>query len=75
MTNLHTLCAELDGDLTAAMYLEGFRGDHHTDSDCTLDPETDCCIVCAVYHGEPCEVCGGRGYHVSQCPISDEATQ
>lgn len=41
--------------------------DHSKDSDCTVDRETNCCQVCRVYHGEPCPVCGGTGFHVNGC--------
>ena len=36
---------------------------HTQDSDCSVDPVTDLCTVCGVHHGEPCEHCGGRGFH------------
>ena len=39
---------------------------HTTDADCTLD-DTDCCAGCGVYHGDPCDDCGGRGYHAADC--------
>jgi len=38
---------------------------HNHDSQCTLDQDT--CTVCGVYHGDPCPVCLGRGFHVSGC--------
>jgi hypothetical protein len=42
------------------------RGDHSQDTDCTLD-RANCCIVCGVYHGDPCPLCGGRRYHDAKC--------
>jgi hypothetical protein len=48
-------------------WLKSGRPVHHTnDSDCTLD-ESDTCIVCGVYHGDTCPMCGGRGYHNAGC--------
>ena len=41
---------------------------HTHDSHCTLDAD-DICTECGVQHGDPCEWCGGRGYHASEaCP-------
>ena len=40
---------------------------HTKDSDCTLD-DRDTCTVCGVYHGDPCEFCGQRGFHMENCP-------
>ena len=42
--------------------------DHSKDSDCTLD-STDICVVCGTYHGDPCPVCGGRGFHKEGCEV------
>ena len=39
---------------------------HNTDKDCTLDAD-DGCTVCGVYHGDRCDECGGRGFHVDGC--------
>ncbi len=44
---------------------------HTQDSDCTVDPETGLCTVCGVLHGEPCILCGGRGYHALDCAELD----
>lgn len=41
---------------------------HTTDTDCTIDPATDCCAVCGVLHGDPCRDCAGCGYHRPDCP-------
>lgn len=41
---------------------------HSRDSDCTLD-DFDCCVFCGVWHGDPCPVCGGRGYHAEDCEV------
>jgi hypothetical protein len=40
--------------------------DHAQDSDCTLD-STDVCVECGTYHGDPCPICGGRGFHKEGC--------
>lgn len=40
---------------------------HDKDSDCTVDPKTDCCIVCGVGHMGGCGVCGGVAFHKSGC--------
>jgi len=40
---------------------------HVRDEDCTLDAN-DMCVVCGVWHGEPCFECGGRGFHRVGCP-------
>jgi hypothetical protein len=39
---------------------------HSKDEDCVLDGH-NCCVVCGVYHGDPCETCGGRGFHKDGC--------
>lgn len=44
--------------------------EHTKDADCTLD-DTDSCIVCGVHHGDPCPVCGGRGFHNEGCERAD----
>ena len=31
--------------------------------DCTVDPGTNECIECGVWHGDMCPDCGGRGFH------------
>jgi hypothetical protein len=38
---------------------------HTHDDDCTLADDT--CTVCGVWHGEACETCGGRGFHLPSC--------
>ena len=45
---------------------------HTADEQCDVDPATDCCRVCGVLHGEPCRVCGARGYHRADCPELEE---
>lgn len=42
---------------------------HTTDTDCTIDPETGCCSLCGVLHGDPCPECGGRGLHIENCEL------
>jgi hypothetical protein len=41
---------------------------HATDADCTLLAGTHTCLVCSVYHGDPCGDCGGRAFHAEECP-------
>lgn len=43
------------------------QSEHAKDSDCSIDPRTDCCEVCEVYHGDPCPCCGQRGFHAEGC--------
>ena len=42
---------------------------HSTDADCAghVSRKTLTCSVCGVYHGDPCPLCGGRGYHADNC--------
>jgi hypothetical protein len=39
---------------------------HMKDSDCTLDDNL-ICTVCGVWHGEPCQECEGKGFHLDTC--------
>jgi hypothetical protein len=48
--------------------------EHTVDSDCTLD-YADTCVVCRVYHGDPCPECGGRGFHVEGCSEVGEVSE
>ena len=47
--------------------------EHRKDSDCqaTLGP-IGVCLVCGVYHADPCPECGGKGYHADDCPNNGE---
>ena len=45
--------------------------DHNHDDDCILGPD-DCCTECGVYHGDPCDECGGRGFHRDGCSEIEE---
>ncbi len=45
---------------------------HEKDSDCTLDPKTDVCLECGVWHVDPCAACGGRGFHKPDCELESE---
>jgi len=40
---------------------------HTQDSDCVVDPSTGCCVGCGVHHGEPCDDCGERAFHLRDC--------
>lgn len=51
--------------------LTGPRPAHTRDEDCDVDPETDACRGCGVWHGSPCLVCGGAGFHRDYCPEND----
>lgn len=42
--------------------------DHTSDIQCTLDAN-DTCVECGVIHGDPCPDCGGKGFHLSECPV------
>ena len=46
--------------------------EHTKDADCNLD-ETDCCVICGTYHGDPCHICGGRGFHMEGCRAAEAA--
>lgn len=46
---------------------EAIYAEHSRDEDCDVDPESDCCRLCGVYHGDPCPECRGRGFHVDGC--------
>ena len=46
--------------------------EHKQDSECTLD-ENDCCVICGTYHGDPCHICGGRGFHMEGCRAAEAA--
>ena len=39
---------------------------HAKDSDCILD-NNGVCLDCGIQHGDPCPVCGSRGYHARSC--------
>lgn len=41
---------------------------HERDEDCTLDAN-DVCIRCGLYHGDPCPLCEGRGFHKPGCEV------
>ncbi len=47
---------------------------HSLDSQCDTDPETLNCRSCDVHHGEPCEVCAQRAFHLKDCPDSPDPT-
>jgi hypothetical protein len=44
--------------------------EHTRDSDCTVG-EDGMCEVCGVLHGDPCQSCGGKGFHVDGYVESD----
>lgn len=43
------------------------RAPHRQDEDCTVDPGNGLCRWCNVWHGDPCDGCGGRGFHRTWC--------
>lgn len=45
---------------------------HSQDSDCDVEPVTNCCRVCGVVHGDECPACGARAFHVDGCPLTEE---
>jgi hypothetical protein len=46
--------------------------EHCSDEDCDVDSTTGCCRECGVWHGDPCPVCNGKGYHRGACALSDD---
>lgn len=40
---------------------------HERDEQCDVDPETDLCRSCRVMHGDPCDGCGRRAFHLDTC--------
>lgn len=44
---------------------------HERDEDCSLGDDGEC-VVCGVWHGDPCLLCDGRGFHREHCPASDD---
>lgn len=44
---------------------------HEKDTDCVVDPETNCCIECGVEHGARCFSCLQRAFHTPGCRFSD----
>jgi len=68
----HEACAFRTHGLTEAQDHHEATGhavdrEHERDADCEVDPRTDSCRACGVYHGDPCPACGGRGFHVPDC--------
>lgn len=45
---------------------------HGRDTQCSIDPATDGCLVCGVDFSALCPQCRGRGFHFPGCPDSDE---
>lgn len=46
---------------------------HTQDADCVLGAD-GCCTSCGVTHAQPCETCGGRGFHKPCCDDGDRRT-
>lgn len=42
---------------------------HHQDTDCFVNPDTNLCYGCGVDHSGECVECGGRGFHKNECPL------
>ena len=43
---------------------------HSQDSDCSIDPGTECCRTCGVDHsGPPCPHCDGVAFHAPDCEV------
>jgi hypothetical protein len=40
---------------------------HTADGHCDVDPATQCCRGCGVYHGDECPACKGHGFHKADC--------
>lgn len=43
---------------------------HTQDGQCTVREGE--CVVCNVWHGDPCAFCGRRAFHALACPENDE---
>ncbi len=56
--------------LIDAAPMAGIHDDHDSDEQCLLD-WADVCVFCGVYHGDPCHLCGGRGFHSPYCNDCD----
>lgn len=65
--------------LDAQEHREPNRRTHTCDEDCApyidFDDIGTVCTVCHVMHGEPCQECGGRGYHRPMCSDSEPADE
>lgn len=48
------------------MTREDEMSEHTKDSDCTVGDD-GLCIECGVDHSDPCENCGGAGFHKPDC--------
>lgn len=46
------------------------EGMHTRDEHCDVDPYTEECRTCGVWHGGPaCPDCGGVAFHLDDCPV------
>ena|ERR1019366_9847253 len=43
---------------------------HRTDAECFVDPDTNICIGCSVWHDTPCSYCGARAFHLPSRPAT-----
>lgn len=77
LTTLHAIAADSvrsfvppTGAAPTATEPEGSRpaSRHEKDEDCDVDPATDSCRECGVWHGAPCLICAGAGFHRDYCP-------
>lgn len=58
------LVADIDGDDGSLACRSGCI-EHTVDAHCNVvDGE---CVQCGVAHGDPCAICGGRGFHGMTC--------
>jgi hypothetical protein len=48
---------------------------HDKDEDCEGTIVDDCCTICGVGHGDPCQECSSTGYHREGCSLSDASYQ
>lgn len=57
-------------DVAAYRELVGATKSHRQDGECTVGPD-GLCTDCNALHDEPCQDCGGRGYHRVGCVVPD----
>jgi hypothetical protein len=65
---------QIDPGIAAAIEGTADGERHRRDKDCGPHLDADgTCAACGVVHGDPCDICNGRGFHTPTCPDNDEA--